>query len=408
MSNSNPPIGNPTGADDIQRVKKRKPILPLPCIIIAAACVLAFAACLLVSSLYPRTLYDQRMWQFYATGSVAPVDDAVTPDATTADTSSVSFSQVSAFLARGSGYDYIGFLQLRQRIADKYTADGLLPPGDSSQPWLDAASGTVQGMSVKGESRTANGITVTAILGDFFYFHPTVMKTGTAIVPHGISKDVIMLDTQTAWDAFGSYDIVGARAELNGVPCIVGGVFEKDKNDTAKSRIYVSYEFLVEINASAELNTLEFVLPGPVSGYGTMMMYNEADSTGLLASIPQQNIVIVDNSTRFEPSTLLKTIGNLGDFVAQTREIALPYWENAARAATLTAAIFLVLALVFATFPIIVILIALLKAARAFSAVSRRRKAAREFSEDLDEDEFELDPIRLALRALRILLRQRG
>jgi hypothetical protein len=332
--------------------KKRKLPLPLACFIAAAVCAVLFVACLLVSRLSPRGLYDQRAAEYFA--SSAAGDEAA----------GMNYTQVSAFLARGTGYGYMQLMQFRDSILKKYEADGMSPSGEGAHLWLDAASGTAEGITVKSESRSSANISATAIMGDFFFFHPTTLLTGQAINPDAVSKDVIMLDAQTAWDAFGSYNIVGARAEVNGVPCVVGGVFEKPEGDTSARRIYVSFEFLMNILPGAEMNTLEFVLPGPVSGYGLQIMYNEADKTGLLASIPEESRVIVENSSRFNGSTLLKTLTHFGEFVSQTKAIALPYWENAARIATVTAAVYLLLAIVFAVFPCVLIIILIVKAYR--------------------------------------------
>jgi hypothetical protein len=332
--------------------KKRKLPLPLACFTVAAVCVVLFVACLIVSRLSPRGLYDQRTSEYFASSAAA--DEAA----------GMNYTQVSAFLARGAGYDYMRFMQFRDSLLKKYETDGMTPSAEGAHLWLDAASGTVEGITVKSEKRSAANISATAIIGDFFFFHPTKLLSGQAIVPDAASKDVIMLDAQTAWDAFGSYNVIGARAEINGVPCIVGGVFQKDEGDVSAHRIYVSYEILMNILPGAELNTLEFVLPGPVSGYGLQVMYNEADKTGLLAQIPEENRVIVENSARFNGSTLMKTLTHFDEFVSQTKAIALPYWENAARVATVTAAVYLLLAIVFAVFPCVVILILVVKVYR--------------------------------------------
>ena len=340
-------------------MKKRKLPLPLPCFIIAAVCVIAMVVCLVVSSLLPKTLLDQRAAEFFAAS--APVPEPVQAGAEETTSEPLRYSQVSAFLARGVGYNYSGFMTFRQSIAKKLESDGMIPASPTAHLWLDCASGEEHNMRLEGPARSNSSITATAIIGNFFYFHPTTILRGSIIDPDGAAKDVIMVDDQTAWDVFGGLDIVGQTAKLNGEPCIIGGVFKKEENDTIKNRIYVSFELLAKVVRAPELTVLEFVLPGPVTGYGLQVIYNESDNTGLLASLNSEDRIIVENSARFESSTLLKTLKDYDSLVMQTREIALPYWENSARLMTVRAAIYLIIAIVLAVFPAVVVVILLVK-----------------------------------------------
>ena len=359
---------------NLSEKKRLKLPLPLPIFIVAVVCIALSVAFFLISSLAPRTLYDQYASEYFAQAGRAlalPVaettatDDAQTAPADAASvTDELRYSQVTAFLARGAGYSYTSFMQFRHNLAKRLETDGMVPANANANLWLDAASGTVEGVRISSDARSVNNVSVTAIVGDFFYFHPTRMHTGSAILPDAVSKDVIMVDAQTAWDAFGSYEIIGMRAELNGVACIVGGVFEKDENDVADHRIYASLEFVSQFLPSTELTILEFVLPGPVSGYGLQVIYNEDSNTGLLISVPKQNIVVVENSTRFETGKLFSTIKNLSAFISQTREIALPYWENAARIMTVKALVCFLFALLFAVYPAVIVIILLVKLVR--------------------------------------------
>jgi hypothetical protein len=373
--------------DDI-KTGARKRRLPLPrAFLLAAAVSLALGAVFLAAASSAGSgLYDQRAAERWSRPAgkpeetPAPTDAAPVPTPAGADgtlkNSEMGYSQVSAFFARNSGLGYVDMMRLRQGLADKYTADGITPPEEDARLWIDAASGAGTATVTGGKSGTAS-VSVTGILGDFFFFHPAKLLSGQYINTNEASKDYVMLDWNTAWRVFGGYDAAGMRVEVGGIPCVVAGVFEKDEGDEAENRIYASFELLEKLSPGAELTALDFVLSAPITGYGTQAI------EGLVASVPSAERVIVENSARFTRGNLLGTLGDPGAITAKTNAVALPYWENAARAAALRGAVFLLLAMIFAALPLITAVILLAKlymrrgrflpwAARTFKAARAR------------------------------------
>jgi hypothetical protein len=351
---------------------KNRRRLPLPRAFLLVAAVSLALSCAFFAAARGagRGLYDQRAAEFWTrpvekpapTATITP-EETETPAAGAADaaltdgglkTSDMGYSQVSAFFGRGAGFNYISMMRLRQGLSDKYVADGITSPSPEARLWIDAASGTGTATVTGGKNGTAS-VSVTGILGDFFFFHPMKLLSGQYINPNEASKDYVMLDWNTAWRVFGGYEASGMRVEVGGIPCIVAGVFEKDEGDEAENRIYASFELLEKLTPMAELTSLDFVLSTPITGYGIQAI------EGLVTAVPASERVVVENSRRFELASLWDTLGNIGEFTAKTNAVALPYWENAARSAQLGGAVFLLLGIVFAALPALTVVMLLVK-----------------------------------------------
>jgi hypothetical protein len=333
--------------------------------VIAAAALLVLSALMLaLSGLTHGGLYDQRAAEYWENGNA----------------DSLRYSQVSVFLGRGTGVGYEDLMRLRQGLAEKYVADSISAADESSRLWIDAACAT-GGVTLSRGSVSVQ-TTVSGVIGDFFFFHPEKLMSGQYINPDEASKDIVLLDWNTAWRLFGGYEIEGMGLYVGDIPCIVGGVFEKSPNDAEENRVYVSFELLERINPSVEFSVLEFVLPSPVSGYGLETV------EGLL-KLAENDRVTVENGTRFTRGALLRLIGDFGSSVEQTKSIALPYWENAARRAEAKAAVYLLLALVFAAFPAVMVITLLVKLYRRRGALAPWIKGApqklREVKDKIDK-----------------------
>jgi hypothetical protein len=355
--------------------KKLKLPLPRAFILVAAVSLALSAAFFALASYAGSGLYDQRAAEYWggaaakAKPSPTPTpEETETPDETAAieataasaaplgslKASEMGYSQVSAFLAKGTRFGYESMMRLRQGLEEKYIADGIEAEKDGARLWIDAASGTGSA-AVTGGKAGSSAVTVTGIMGDFFFFHPAKLVSGQYINTSEASKDYVMLDLNAAWRVFGGYDVAGMTVEVGGIPCVVAGVFEKPSGDEAESSIYASFELLEKISPAAELTALDFVLSTPISGYGIQAV------EGLLTAVPAAERVLIENSLRFTRGSMLAMLGDLGTYVERKNAVALPYWENAAREEALRGAVFLLLSLVFAALPLIAVIILLAK-----------------------------------------------
>ena len=330
--------------------KKIKWFLPKPFVIPAAVSFVAAVVFLLLANNVANGLFDQQAAQLWE----ADGEDAM------------RYTQISVFTARGTGLSYDGLMKLRYDIDKQYVEDGIATSATEEKVtrlWIDAASAESTVSVTRGSVNAT--VAVTAIIGDYFKFHPLQMMSGQYINPDEASKDIVLLDWNTAWRLFGGYDVTEMQVEIAGYQCIVGGVFEKDEGDISENRIIMSFELYERINSAAELSVLEFILPNPISGHGMQTLEKHV-------GVSAENRVIVENSARFKLKSLFEAVTDFGDTIAQSKSIALPYNENRARVAEFRGGVFLLLAVVFAILPAT-------GAVWAFVKIYRRRSAFWQF-----------------------------
>ena len=321
--------------------------MPKPLVITAAASLTCAVLFFALAVTVPGKLYDQQAAKTWETDG----EDAM------------SYAQLSVFLARDAGLGYDDLAKLQYDIDQQYITDGIFIKSESktARLWVSAAAaeGTVSLSRDSGGSVTAN---VSAVIGDYFLFHPLQMMSGQYLNPTEASKDIVLLDWNTAWRIFGGYEVTGMTLEVAGHPCVVGGVFEKEKDDPTENRIIMSFELYERINSAAELNVLEFILPNPVTGHGKQTLEKQITAT-------EENRVMVENSVRFELKSLFEAVTGFDDTIAQSKSIALPYFESRARVAEFRGGVFLLLAVVFAILPATGVFIALVKIYRRRSVM---------------------------------------
>ncbi len=177
-------------------------------------------------------------------------------------------------------------------------------------------------------SRASAEVKAYGVGGDFFQFHPLELKNGAYFSESDLMQDKVLLDTDTAWKLFGSNDIVGMFVEIGGIPHLVAGVYERDSgyfNDAAGndlSCVYVSHATLYKLGHYHGLETVEYLLPNPVTGFGLDLVQKQYDG---------MDVAIVEHQERFEFVPLLKILGAFGTRSMGLTGITFPYWENIAR-----------------------------------------------------------------------------
>lgn len=302
--------------------------------LIALFCLICSGVFWSMSKNMSDSLYDQQAARFWMNGN-----------------SEFNYAQVSAFFATGTGFGIEQVMQFRDKLEAKMEENSITVTG-SARYWVDAFS-TTNSLSVSNEDNVSTNVLATGVGGDFFFFHPLEMLSGQTLNPNDVTKDIILLDWDVAWRLFGSFDVVDAPVTINSKTYYVGGVFKKEVGWPGKltygetGRIYMSYEAMENIfGNNVEISTLEIVAPNMVSGIAKSMMED-------CISIDDTQRFIVDNSARFNTLNMLREIKNITANLMQTKAIALPHWENAARVAEVYAQVFLLLSLSFLVFPII-------------------------------------------------------
>jgi hypothetical protein len=254
------------------------------------------------------------------------------------------YAQISCFLNNDTTPDQNALFSFAETIDEALLAASL----DTTQGHLwTYAYASESSLTISGSYGTATA-TVWGVGGNYFLFHPLVLRDGSYISDEDLMEDRVVLDEELAWKLFGSVDIAGMTVTINNVPYPIAGVVSREKDRfsqttyTKGAGIYISYTALAKIE-DAPITCYEIVLPDPISGFGLGVV---ADNFALGA-----HGVVLENTGRFELARIIKVLGSFNTRTIQDNGIAYPYWENAARLVENQLALLLLLGLAFFLFP---------------------------------------------------------
>lgn len=214
-------------------------------------------------------------------------------------------------------------------LMDKVTEASL----DTAKVTNANARSVIYGYHATGKVSLQNGkkkldVSAYGVGGDFFQFHPIKLLQGSYFNEQDLMQDRVILDTETAWQLFGSNDVVGMFVTIQDVPHMVVGVYERERGSlidaagNAESRIYVSHTSLRKYGTYHGLEGVEYFIPNPVTGF----------AKGLLeAEVENRKVALVEHQNRFSFLPLLKVVKELPTRSMSLSGITYPYWENMAR-----------------------------------------------------------------------------
>ena len=197
----------------------------------------------------------------------------------------------------------------------------------------ESARLVVYGYSAAGEigmQSEQNNVQVKAygVGGDFFQFHPLKLVSGGYFSENDLMQDRVILDTDTAWKLYGSNDVVGMYVLINKIPHMVVGVYERESgyfNDAAGndvSCVYVSHGTLFQHGQYHGLESVEYLIPNPVTGFATGIVAKQTDG---------MDVALIEHQERFGFMSLMKIVRQFGTRSMGLSGITFPYWENIAR-----------------------------------------------------------------------------
>ncbi|MCQ2523649.1 MAG: ABC transporter permease [Lachnospiraceae bacterium] len=267
-----------------------------------------------------------------------------------------SYVQLSAFLSELSGMEEKTVMMIQGGLENQLTMDSIVAPNENARR-------VVMAYSAQGEVELSSGkseVTVNAygVGGDFFLFHPLEIVYGSYFDGDDIMKDHVILDTETAWNLFGSPNVVGQVITVGGRQHVISGVVKKEKgrlNDLAGNdvpTIFVSLESLQEFGNITYLNSIEALLPNPISGYAKGIFQKALN-------LEERRFEVVENTGRFSWQHLVMNAKNFGLRGMNKKGLVYPYWENVARGTEDILTPICIAAIVFVSYPSI-LLIALL------------------------------------------------
>ncbi|MBR6242666.1 MAG: ABC transporter permease [Ruminococcus sp.] len=258
-----------------------------------------------------------------------------------------SFGQVSCFFSDDAGFSEDSVKMLRSQIKTDLE-NNISSKDPAMKNFIDAYSSPPQNVLFKGISGRRTESELTAVGGNFFYFHNFMLLDGSYIYESDTMQDGVVVDESLAWEIYGSDDVAGMDIYIDGVKFYIAGVVQDPQTKAEKKCrgklpcAYITYEgvkllsdyqsggtgYDMMMSAYPELekiNSYEAVLPDPVKNFA----YNTIDKK--LAEQYKGNIDIVDNAKRFSPSKRAKAHKKLAEYAIIKDKVRYPYWENASR-----------------------------------------------------------------------------
>ena len=302
----------------------------------SAVCLLLAGGILIYENQVVKELYDQQMAGRWDKGG--------------------SSSQISLFFAEDAVEDAAYFKGIEQNVDKALLMASIVSGNENARLWIDAVSRN--GKVSLSTNRSKIEVNVVGVSGEFFQFHPQKIVSGAIFSESNLMKDGIILDEDTAWQLFGSSDVAGMQVMIGEVPHFVTGVVEREQGRLQKAAglekpiCFLSLESLEEYGVPKGGFTYEIVLPNPIQNFALSTMQN-------IVGTNNENVVVIENSTRFE---LLRLIGVIRDFGIRSmslKGVVYPYWENVARGLEDILALCLLLKSMLLLFPIVFAMIVL-------------------------------------------------
>ena len=264
--------------------------------------------------------------------------------------SDMRFTQAACYLPVDSPKTEEEVLSFRRTLEQSLTEASLEAP-DGGSLYTDAYSASAP-VTVTGDHGSAQ-VRAIGVGGNFFLFHPLVLRSGSYISGDDLMQDRVVLDEELAWQLFGGPDVAGLTVQIGGRPYSVAGVISRESDFATGEAcldgagMFLSYSALYGLTEQ-DITCYEIVLPNMVSGFGLGLVRDGfAVGTG----------DVVEVTGRYGLGRLLEVAGDFGLRSMRNNGVIYPYWENAVRLTEDYLALLLVLALVFSACPAVTILV---------------------------------------------------
>ncbi|MBO4679623.1 MAG: ABC transporter permease [Lachnospiraceae bacterium] len=268
------------------------------------------------------------------------------------------FAQISVFFSELANFDANGAEEMKHSIEKELKEASLLSDSDEVRVWLGAYS--ANGKVLIASKHNSVDVKAVGVSGDYFQFHPLEIVSGSYFDSDYLMKDLVLLDEYTAFNLFGSNDIVGQVVEVGGKNHVVCGVYRNSETRLDKlagndePTIYMSYEALANSGTISYINSYEALMPNPVSNFGF-------DIVKKCIKTDERRYEIIENSGRFKWTNLLKRVPQYGTRGMNSRGVIYPYWENMARGMEDYLLPLAVLGVLLFAYPIVLLVIVLIR-----------------------------------------------
>ena len=238
--------------------------------------------------------------------------------------SGVRFAQVSAFRPVEEEMTLNDVAAFRQKLETALVNASLDLDDEGIDMWVDAFSARTK-TTMQGNRGSVDAETV-AVGGQYFFFHPLKLISGTWLSESDLSRDGVVVTRELAWALFGAVDVTGMTVYVGNTPRLVTGVVdvEEDAADRAAeapaARAYVHLDSLYPVTEKV-ITGYELVVVDPISGFAKKTASENLPSGG----------EVLENSARYKIENIWKLISRFGRRSMNTAGVVYPYWENAAR-----------------------------------------------------------------------------
>lgn len=274
-----------------------------------------------------------------------------------------SMAQISCFFQPGSEPGESALQTFRNSV-DAKLRDAAIDVPENGSLYRDAwcALGSI---SVKGDKGQTTA-TAVGVGGDFFFFHPLTIRSGSYIGGDDLMRDRVVLDEEMAWKLFGAIEVAGFTVTIDGRPYLVAAVVTREGDgfsaaaNAADACIYVPYELLAEKEIA--ISAYEIVMPNPISGF----------AYGVVREAFAEPVQVTENSRRFGVPAIFDVLRDLSGRTVISEGMAYPYWENAARLVENRLAVILLITAILGIYPIVCVTAAVVFIAkRLWSKIKR-------------------------------------
>ena len=254
------------------------------------------------------------------------------------------YTQLSCFLGEDAGFDKSSVKELKSTLNAKLE-DVSIVAAEGKEIMLDACSADAGRYELECDRDSKAEADLTAVSGDFFFFHNFRLISGAFFDDSDIMHDGIVLDRKLAWKLYGGDDIIGMNIYINSVKLYISGVIDTPNTDeeerclVSTPKAYISYdvaemlangytdeedEFTMETPFD-KVTCYECIMPDPVENFA----YNAVN--GFFSETYRGKYSVVNNSERFEPKVRAKSFKKIEDYAIKDNTVAYPFWENASR-----------------------------------------------------------------------------
>ena len=168
-----------------------------------------------------------------------------------------SYGQISIYFNHSLSITPNSIREYNYKIFQSLKEAALKEDGDELI-YCYSAPGTVKATK---DSKTVS-VKAMGVGGYFFYLHPIQLIAGSYFDPESDMKDQIVIDEDTAWNLFGSSNIVGQAVYINNIPHYISGVVRRQNGKIAKAAgldepvIFVSFQTLV-LNGTVDSSSFD-------------------------------------------------------------------------------------------------------------------------------------------------------